>query len=186
MAIATTEVYHRYQDVFNSEDIAALRQGNSGSLHAFLPVLRYSRTTEESMALNRLKGGVIIIAGSGMCNGGRIRHHLKHNLWRKTSHVIIVGFQARGTPGRALVDGAKVFHMGGEEIAVNAAIHTLGGFSAHASQSQLIDWTMHFSKPHPRLYLIHGEPDAKSALRERLSREGWSADIPDYGERIAF
>jgi metallo-beta-lactamase family protein len=186
MAIATTEVYHRYQDVFNSEDVAALRQGNSGSLHAFLPVLRYSRTTEESMALNRIKDGVIIIAGSGMCNGGRIRHHFKHNLWRKTSHVIIVGFQAIGTPGRALVDGAKIFRMGGEEIAVNAAIHTLGGFSAHASQSQLIDWTKNFRKPHPRLYLVHGEPDAKTALRECLSQEGWSADIPRYGESIAF
>jgi len=186
MAIATTEVYHRYQDVFNSEDSAALRQGKSGSLHTFLPVLRYSRTTEESMALNRIQKGAIIIAGSGMCNGGRIRHHFKHNLWRRSSHVIIVGFQARGTPGRALVDGAKVLRLGGEGIAVNATIHTLGGFSAHASQSQLLDWIKNFEKPHPRLYLIHGEPGAKTAFRERLSQEGWSAEIPHHGESISF
>jgi metallo-beta-lactamase family protein len=186
MAIATTEVYHRFQDVFNHEDSATLRQGKSGSLHTFLPVLRYSRTTEESMALNRIHEGAIFIAGSGMCNGGRIRHHLKHNLWRRTAHVIIVGFQAIGTPGRALVDGAKTFRMGGEEIAVNATIHTLGGFSAHASQSQLTEWVGNFRKPHPRLYLIHGEPEAKRALREHLVHEGWSADIPHHGESISF
>jgi metallo-beta-lactamase family protein len=186
MAIATTEVYHRFQDIFNHEDSATLRQGKSGSLHTFLPVLRYSRTTEESMALNRIAAGAIIIAGSGMCNGGRIRHHLKHNLWRRTSHVVIVGYQAIGTPGRALVDGAKTFRMGGEEIAVNATIHTLGGFSAHASQSQLLDWASNFKKPRPRLYLIHGEPGAKAALQGRLSQEGWSADIPQRGESISF
>ena len=186
MAIATTEVYHRFQDVFNNEDSAALRQGKSGSLHRFLPVLRYSRTTEESMALNNIVEEAIIIAGSGMYNGGRIRHHFKHNLWRRNAHVVIVGFQAAGTPGRALVDGAKTFRIGGDEIAVNASIHTLGGFSAHASQSQLVDWTKHFRKSRPRLYLIHGEPAAKTALRERFSDEGWSAEIPHYGESISF
>ena len=186
MAIATTEVYHRYQDIFNREDKASLRQGKSASLHTFLPVLRYSRTTEESMALNRIDAGAIIIAGSGMCTGGRIRHHLKHNLWRRSSHVVIVGFQAIGTPGRALVDGAKTFRMGGDEIAVNARIHTLGGFSAHASQSQLLHWASNFNKPHPRLYLIHGEAKAKSVLRKRFSQEGWTADIPGHREHISF
>lgn len=186
MAIAATEVYHRYQNVFNHEDAASLRQGKNASLHTFLPVLRYSRSTEESMALNRISEGAIIIAGSGMCTGGRIRHHFKHNIWREKSHVIIVGYQAIGTPGRALVDGAKTFRIGGDEIAVNATIHTLGGFSAHASQSQLVDWTRNFRKPHPRLFLIHGEAEAKTALRERLSQEGWSANIPHPGESITF
>lgn len=186
MAIAATEVYHRYQDVFNTEDRALLRQARSGSLHSFLPVLRYSRSTDESMAINRIKEGAIIIAGSGMCTGGRIRHHFKHNLWRQKSHVIIVGFQAYGTPGRALVDGAKVFRLGGDEIAVKATIHTLGGFSAHASQSQLLDWTRNFSKSHPRIFLIHGENDAKAALQELLGKEGWSAEIPGTGESISF
>jgi metallo-beta-lactamase family protein len=138
------------------------------------------------MAINRISEGAIIIAGSGMCNGGRIRHHFKHNLWRKKSHVIIVGYQAIGTPGRALVDGTKFFRMGGDEIAVNATIHTLGGFSAHASQSQLLDWIKNFKKPNPRLYLIHGEPEAKNALKNCLSQDGWSAEIPHHGESITF
>ena len=183
MAIAVTEIYHRYQNIFNHEDIASLRQGKKGSLHTFLPVLRYSTSTAESMALNKIEAGAIIIAGSGMCTGGRIRHHFKHNIWRRNAHVVIVGYQAIGTPGRALVDGAKTFRIGSDEIIVNAAIHTLGGFSAHASQSQLIDWVNNF-KPPPRLYLVHGEADAKEALKEHLKSEGWSANIPQYGESI--
>jgi len=186
MAIAVTEVYHRYQNIFNLEDISSIRQGKTGSLHTFLPVLRYSSSTEESMALNKIESGAIIIAGSGMCTGGRIRHHFKHNLWKRNAHVIIVGYQANGTPGRALVDGAKTFRMGNDEIAVKASIHTLGGFSAHASQSQLVDWVNNFSKPHPKLYLIHGETEAKAKLKERLSQQGWSAKIPHSGESITF
>jgi len=186
MAIATTEVYHRYQNVFNQEDSAAMGPVASRSLHSFLPVLRYSKTTEESIALNKIESGAIIIAGSGMCTGGRIRHHLKHNLWKRDAHVVIVGYQAIGTPGRALVDGAKTFRLGSEEIAVRAAIHTLGGFSAHAGQSQLVDWLKNFHKPHTRLYLIHGEPDAKTAFQNKLAQEGWHANIPHYGESIGL
>ena len=186
MAIAATEVYHRFQNVFNAEDTASLSTTKSGSLHSFLPILRYSRTTEESMLLNKIESGVIIIAGSGMCNGGRVRHHLKHNLWRRNAHVIIVGFQAMGTPGRALVDGAKIFRVAGEEVAVKASIHTLGGFSAHASQSQLLEWISHFTKPLPELYLIHGEENAKLVLKEKLNEKGWSPTIPHYGESISF
>ncbi|MGB5438581.1 MAG: MBL fold metallo-hydrolase [Gammaproteobacteria bacterium] len=186
MAIATTEVYHRYQDVFNREDSAAMQHARAGSLHTFLPSLQYSSTTEESMAINKIESGAIVIAGSGMCTGGRIRHHFKHNLWRRNAHVIIVGFQARGTPGRALVDGTKTFRMAGEEIAVHATIHTLGGFSAHASQSQLLDWIEHFNKPHPRLYLVHGEPEAKLALQQHVAGKGWSAEIPHHGESISL
>lgn len=186
MAIAATEVYHRFQNVFNPEDSASLQHGRSGTLHSYLPVLRYSRTTDESMALNRLESGAIIIAGSGMCNGGRIRHHLKHNLWKSKAHVIIVGFQAQGTPGRILVDGAKKIRVVGEDIVVKASIHTLGGFSAHASQTQLIEWVEKFNKPHPRLYLVHGEDNAKVALHEQLSQHGWSAEIPHLGDSITF
>jgi metallo-beta-lactamase family protein len=186
MAIAVTEVYHRYQNVYNSEDAALLHQDKSGSLHTFLPILRYSTSTEESMALNKVEAGAIIIAGSGMCTGGRIRHHFKHNLWRRNAHVIIVGYQAIGTPGRALVDGAKFYRIGGDKIAVSASIHTLGGFSAHASQSQLIDWISHFNEPHPRLFLIHGEEEAKLVLQQKLVEHGWSANIPGSGESISF
>lgn len=138
------------------------------------------------MALNKIERGAIIIAGSGMCNGGRIRHHLKHNVWRKQSHVIFVGYQAIGTPGRALVDGASYFRIGGDEIAVKASIHTLGGFSAHASQSQLIEWLSHFKGKKPRLFLVHGEDEAKQALSTAVQSHGWQAHIPGAGESITF
>ena len=184
MAIATTEVYHRYQHVFNTEDKAAMGHSRSASLHTFLPVLRYSRTTEESIALNKITDGAIIIAGSGMCNGGRIKHHLKHNLWRRNAHVIIVGYQAIGTPGRALVDGAQRLRVAGEDVVVNATIHTLGGFSAHAGQQQLLDWIGAFHKPRPHTYLIHGEPDAKKALQHKLHAMDIRAEIPGLGHSI--
>ncbi len=186
MAIAVTEIYHRYQHVYNIEDARAMRSGASSSLHRFLPILRYTTTTAESMALNKIAAGAIIIAGSGMCTGGRIRHHFKQNLWRNNAHVIFVGFQAQGTPGRALVDGAKTFRLGAEKIAVKARIHTLGGFSAHASQSQLLDWINNFKQPHPRLYLIHGEAETKITLQRHLDQAGWSAEIPGKGETISF
>jgi metallo-beta-lactamase family protein len=186
MAIAVTEIYHRYQNVYNAEDAEVINRGKSSSLHTFLPVLRYSTTTAESMALNRIESGAIFIAGSGMCTGGRIRHHFKHNLWKSNAHVIIVGYQAVGTPGRALVDGAKVFRIGGDEISVRAKIHTIGGFSAHASQSQLFSWLSNFAKARPRLYLVHGELEAKEAFRDFLSDQGWAADIPEKGEAITF
>lgn len=184
MAIATTEVYHRYQHVFNYEDKTALRDARSTSLHTYLPVLRYSRTTEESIAINKITDGAIIIAGSGMCTGGRIKHHLKHNLWRRNAHVIIVGYQAIGTPGRALVDGAKRLRVAGEEVVVNATIHTLGGFSAHAGQQQLLDWIDAFHKPKPQTYLIHGEPEAKKALQHKLQAMDIRAEIPGLGQSI--
>ncbi len=200
MAIAVTEIYHRYQDVYNDEDRATIESQPAKkdrhersrhphavkSLHSFLPNLKYSTSTDESMALNRVVQGAIIIAGSGMCNGGRIRHHLKHNLWRRQSHVVFVGYQAVGTPGRALIDGAKNYHIAGEDIAVKAQIHTLGGFSAHASQSQLIEWLDNFTGDKPKLYLVHGEADAKQALKEAVAQKGWQAHIPTLGQSITF
>ena len=192
MAIAVTEIYHRYQNVYNREDKHAIEQQSAGvnpdqkSLHTFLPTLRYTVSTEESMAVNRIASGAIIIAGSGMCNGGRIRHHLKHNLWRSQSHVVFVGYQANGTPGRILVDGATHIRMAGEDIAVKAQIHTLGGFSAHASQAQLIDWFSHFNDPKPRLYLVHGEDNAKQTLKDALAKHHWRAEIPGYAHTITL
>jgi metallo-beta-lactamase family protein len=187
MGIAATEIYHRYQNVFNAEDSAQLLRVDSGSLHTFLPTLRYSRSTEESMAINRISGGAVIIAGSGMCNGGRIRHHLKHNLWRQNAHILIVGYQAQGTPGRALVDGTTRLRVAGEEVAVRATIHTLGGFSAHAGQSQLLEWATGFTTPRPRLYLVHGEDDKKELLQELFTTQGgWDVAIPALGETITI
>ena len=191
MAIAVTEIYHRYQDVYNDEDLDAIEESaarthsHNKSLHSLLPILSYTTTTEESISLNKVVSGAIIIAGSGMCNGGRIRHHLKQNLWRKQSHVIFVGFQAVGTPGRTLIDGAKRMKLVGEDIAVRAQIHTLGGFSAHASQQQLIDWLSHF-KNEPRVYLVHGEDGAKHTLQQAIRDSGREATIPELNQKITF
>lgn len=183
MAIAATQVHQRHVQVFNREARAALRK-NGSSATEFLPPLHFVHSVEESMAVNRISGGAIIIAGSGMCNGGRIRHHLKWNLWRESAHVVIVGFQAQGTTGRALVDGAARVRLLGEEIVVKARVHTLGGFSAHAGQSALVDWAGHFAT-RPPLYLVHGEPDKMQALRARVKKvHDWEAHIPSEGQTI--
>jgi metallo-beta-lactamase family protein len=183
MAIAATEVHQRHMQVFNREARTTIRQ-SGGNAKEFLPPLHFVRSVEESMSLNRITGGAIIIAGSGMCSGGRIRHHLKWNLWRAAVHVVIVGFQAQGTPGRALVDGVQRLRLLGEDLVVRAHIHTLGGFSAHAGQSDLVKWAGHF-QPHPQLYLVHGELDKMQALQARIKAvHGWEAQIPSEGQMI--
>jgi metallo-beta-lactamase family protein len=185
MAIAAGEIYFRYLHLFNDEDARAFRETAHHKWEEWLPNLRCTRETEESIQINSIQGGAIIIAGSGMCTGGRIRHHLKNNLWKNNAHLIIVGFQAAGTLGRALVDGKRNVTIMGREIAVKANIHTLGGFSAHADQQQLLDWAGHFQKPRPRLYLVHGEPEKMEALQEQLrTRFDWEAMIPAYKEKI--
>lgn len=185
MAIKATEIYHRHMMLFNRRETAALDRVQAASLHAWLPVLRLSRTPEESMAINKVTGGAIIIAGSGMCTGGRIRHHLKYNLWRPDAHVVIVGFQASGTPGRALVDGARSIRLLGADLAVKARIHTLGGFSAHAGQSQLLAWLGSFDNPPSRIYLVHGEQEKSEALAAKIREQtGRTAIIPAVGQTI--
>ena len=183
MAIAATEVHEKHTQVFNRAARRAMRR-NGATAGEFLPVLRYTRDVEDSMAINRIKGGAIIIAGSGMCTGGRIRHHLKWNLWRESTRIVFVGFQAQGTPGRALVDGTDHLRLLGEDLVVRAHIHTLGGFSAHAGQTELVKWAGHFQPP-PRTYLVHGEPDKMEALQARLkTAHGWQAQIPGEGQVI--
>jgi metallo-beta-lactamase family protein len=186
MAIRANTIYSRFQDQFASEDRAALAAKKVKRIEDWLPVLHSTLSVEESMAINRIKSGAIIIAGSGMCTGGRIVHHFKHNLWRDNCHLIFPGFQAMGTLGRSIVDGAQSVKILHQRIAVKAKVHTLGGFSAHAGQSQLLDWVSHFEH-HPELYLVHGELEKMQALqlalRERLN---WIANIPELGEQIAL
>ncbi len=123
------------------------------------------KRTDDDLAL---KGGAVLIAGSGMCTGGRVRHHLKHNLWRQNCSVVFVGFASRGTLARRIVDGARQVRIFGEDIQVRAHIHTIGGFSAHADQDELLAW--HEQLGHPaRTFLVHGEEDAMSTFAEQLS-----------------
>ncbi len=167
MAIEATEVYARHSELYD-QDATHLFKHNQQ--RALLPNFHFSRTANQSMGLNRIRSGAIIIAGSGMCTGGRIRHHLKHNIWRSDCNLIIVGYQANGTLGRALVDGAKRIRLWGETIRVAAKVHTVGGLSAHADQQGLIDWYQGFSN-RPPVVLVHGEPEPQTILAGRLERE---------------
>jgi len=164
MGIEATEVYFRYNELFREE---AKNFWKIGSHQDVSDNLYFSRTSKDSMRLNQIRSGALIVAGSGMCTGGRIRHHLKHNVWRDDCHIIIVGYQEHGTLGRALVDGVGEISLWGEKIRVAATVHTIGGLSAHADQGELIDWYRQF-QGNPVLYLVHGEPDSQLALAERL------------------
>jgi metallo-beta-lactamase family protein len=167
MAIEATRIFTQNTDLFDKEAIELWRENSKNPL---LPNLRISRTPTQSMAINRIQRGAIIIAGSGMCTGGRIRHHLKHNIWRRECQLVITGFQARGTTGRALVDGAAHIRLWGEEIRVAAKVHTIGGLSAHADQLALKNWYANFNG-RPPVTLVHGEERAITGLSDCLRRE---------------
>lgn len=179
MAIEATELYRRHGELFDPEALALLHQGLSP---LNFPGLKFTRTGEESKRLNDAAGPMVIIAGSGMCNGGRILHHLKHGLDKPTTQVVIVGFQGYGTLGRRLVDGDKVVRIHGQEVQVRATVHTLGGLSAHAGQTELVAWAKTINPKPRRLILTHGEPAARDALAARLETEwGMKSEKPLLG-----
>lgn len=167
MATKATSIYRKYGKLY---DARARHLATTAGDPFSMPNLRFSSKPEQSMAINRIASGAIIIAGSGMCTGGRIVHHLKYNAWRNQAHIVMVGFQAAGTRGRALVDGAREIHVAGETVRVNAQVHTVGGLSAHADQQGLIDWYRQFEGC-PPVVLLHGEPTAMNALASRIQSE---------------
>ncbi len=180
LGIEATLLYRKYVDLLDDEAAALVRRHQ---LERDLSELHFTRTVEESKALNHLRDAAVILAGSGMCNGGRIVHHLKHNLWRHHVHVVFVGFQAEGTLGSQLVHGAQQVHIDGEPILVAAQIHTLGGFSAHAGQSELLDWFGPLAPGRPRLFLSHGEDASRTALHDQIrARFGIDAACPKAGD----
>jgi metallo-beta-lactamase family protein len=186
MAIAVTRVYDLWLHALDRDDVRQLSDAHKTTLEKFLPKLNIAVDTEQSMAINRIKGGAIIIAGSGMCTGGRIRHHLKQRIWDERNTVIFTGYQAHGTLGRVLVDGIKMVKIFGEEFVVKARIETLGGLSAHAGQSGLVEWIKAFIPP-PKTFLVHGEPRAQDALADRLWREQQlRVEIPARGDSFVF
>lgn len=186
MAIEVTALYLSNLAILDRADVERLTRHGMLSIGDALDFLRPTRTPEESMALNRIKGGAIIIAGSGMCEGGRIRHHFKHNLWRSECQVVIVGFQAQGTLGRRLVDGAKLVNIMGNEIAVKAGVHTLGGYSAHAGRSQLLAWAQSIPGQ-PKFCLVHGEAEALASLAQALESTLDSRIIqPQPGQQVVL
>jgi metallo-beta-lactamase family protein len=181
LAISATEIFKRNPDCFDGETKDILLKGGDP---LDLPEIIYSRTTEESKAINEDSRPGIIISASGMCDSGRIQHHLKHHLWRPESHIVIIGYQAEGTVGRRIVDGAKTIRLFGEEIAVKAHIHTLGGFSAHADQKELIEWVSHFKNPQLEVFINHGEEKVSTALAQVIHQQfPFKVSIPQWREK---
>lgn len=186
MAIEITKIYDQWLPTLDCEGVKSLCSGESTLLKNFLSTLHLTVTPEDSMAINTIKNGAIIIAGSGMCTGGRITHHFKHRIWDSKNTVVFVGYQANGTLGRLLVDGAKQVKLFGEDTAVKANVETLGGFSAHAGQRELIEWVSAFNNE-PKVVLVHGEAGALDVLSHTLWQEkGIVSEIPMKGQCIAF
>jgi metallo-beta-lactamase family protein len=171
MASAVTELTVRHDDLWDEEtrELYVWTRHNADRFN-----LRFVQDVEESMALNSVHGGLVIISASGMCDAGRIKHHLRYNLGRRECAIVIAGFQAAGTLGRRLVDGARQVTLFRERIPVRARIHTIGGLSAHADQPALLNWLRGFHNPPRRTFVVHGEPLAASALAESVGHElGW-------------
>jgi metallo-beta-lactamase family protein len=183
MAARVSAVYQQFAELFDAQAQATWQAADP---HPFrLPNLRFTATAAESMAINRLQSGAIVIAGSGMCNGGRIVHHLRHNLGRRNAHLVFLGYQAEGTLGRRLVDGARWVRIHGRDLPVELQRHTVGGLSAHAGQGDLLGWYGAIAG-HPPLALVHGEERAREALAGEAGRRfGIDAALPRPGDAIA-
>jgi len=184
LAIKATEIFRKYRAYLDNETKSLLKNGEDP---LDLPQLQFSSSTEQSMEINEIKGTAVVISASGMANAGRIRHHLRHNLWRPGASIVFVGYQAEGTTGRRIVEGAKTIRLFNEDIAVKAKIWTIGGFSAHAGQRQLLEWLGNFQNKKMPVFLVHGESAAQNVLaglaREKL---GFNVSIPDYLEEISI
>jgi metallo-beta-lactamase family protein len=182
MAIEATKVYWEHMELFDDEFKALHRER---PLTDDLSTVKATPTAQDSMKLNDLAGPCLIMAGSGMCNGGRILHHLKQNLWREGTSVLIVGYQGEGSLGRRLVDREKVVSIFGEKIAVKASIHTLNGFSAHAGQTELLKWIGPLAPRRPRVFLTHGEARGREPLAAKIAAQHHlKATLPNLGDTV--
>jgi metallo-beta-lactamase family protein len=167
MAIRATRLYNKYVDDLSQECQAFVQE--SGSIFDFVN-LEYVQTPEESKKINEIESGAIIIAGAGMCNGGRILHHFKHRLWNDKNAVIFVGFQAKETLGRKIIEGAEFIVLYDEKIKVSASIHTVNGFSAHGDKNQMIEWMKSFERLE-KVYLVHGEEEKQIMFKEEILKQ---------------
>jgi metallo-beta-lactamase family protein len=184
LAINATEVYRNNLDCYDDEARWYIENGNNP---LDFPNLHFTRSAEESKALNEIKGGCIIISASGMCEAGRIKHHLKHNLWREECTILFVGYQAEGTLGRRLLNGESTVHIFGEEISVNARIEMIDGYSGHADYLGLLDWMKNLTELPKRVFLVHGEEEALYALSDRIKEQfGMNPIIPSREESFVL
>ncbi len=184
MAIRVTDVFKKHPELFDEEALELLHKGQHP---CDLPGLTMSNTTDQSKAINHIKGTAIIIAGSGMCTGGRIKHHLKNNISRPESTILFVGYQAVGTLGRIILDGVDPIRLFGEEHEVKARLEKISGFSAHADQNELLRWISALEKSPRHVFVTHGEPDAANAFKDLLAEKtGWSCTAPEYQQEITL
>ena len=182
MAIEATHIYEHHPELYDDEMTAFLK---AGPIARDLATLKMSATADDSKAINNCPGPCLVMAGAGMCTAGRILHHLRHNLPDPHAHVIIVGYQARGSLGRLLVDGAKKVNIFGDPFVVRAQIHTLGGFSAHAGQTDLLKWFADIAPVKPRVILTHGENGPRTTLAHLITEQhGLKPLLPGLGEVI--
>jgi metallo-beta-lactamase family protein len=182
MAIAATEIYEHHHELFDEEMLKYIAQK---PMREDLQTLKVCPTAEDSKKINDQPGPCLVMAGAGMCNAGRILHHLKANLWKPETHVIIVGYQGDGSLGRRLVNGEKLVSIFGEKIAVKAQIHTLGGFSAHAGQTDLLAWFAAIAPSQPRVVLTHGENPQREILAKMIEqRYQLKPQLPELHEVI--
>jgi len=181
LAISATEVFQENMDLFDDETQKIIKSGDNP---LEFPGLKFTRTADESKELNEKNESSIIISASGMCEVGRIKHHLKHNLWNPNSTILFVGYQAPGTLGRKIVDGAKQVKIFGEDIAVNARIEYIEGYSGHADQEWLLNFVYSFINKPKHIFLVHGEPEGQVVLKDKIEETTEiSVTIPDFGEK---
>lgn len=182
MAIKITEVFKRHPELFDEEMSTLVRQNNSPFN---FPNLIMTETTDQSKAINHIAGTVMIIAGSGMCTGGRIKHHLVSNITRKESTALFVGYQAIGTLGRQIIDGAKRIRILGQYYPVRARIEQIHGFSSHADRNELLKWLSNLQKAPRRVFVVHGEAESAQRFGKFLTKQtGWKVSVPDYEETV--
>jgi metallo-beta-lactamase family protein len=182
MATKVTDVFSRWPQYFDAEMREALTQNRSPF---DLPGLVMARSSDDSKAINRITGSVVIISGAGMCTGGRIKHHLVRNISRPESCVLFVGYQAEGTLGRQIVEGAAQVRILGQTLPVKARVRRIEGFSGHADRDELIRWASSLKKPPKKAFVIHGEPEVADKFRGTLSSKlGWQASVPSPGQSV--
>jgi len=180
LAIQATKIFRAHRECFDDEANELLKQHKDPFN---FPGLIITRNVEASKEINKIESGAIIIAGSGMCTGGRVKHHLKHNLWREECSVVFVGFQAKGTLGREIVDGKNEVEIYGERIKVRAKIYTINGFSAHADRDILLDWLAK-TKPRGVVHPVHGEEDTINIFEKSINELGYKTYVPNLGETL--
>jgi len=182
LAIKATEIFKRNRQYYDDEATEIVKKG----FDPFdMPSLRCTPDTKDSIAINEKPGSAIVIAGNGMCTAGRIKHHLKHNLWREGASLVIVGFQAQGTTGRQIVEGKKTVKIFREDVAVRARVFTIGGFSAHADQNDLLRWVGNFAESKPRVFVVHGEASASLELSRLIAdRLKLKTYVPSWRESL--